>query len=118
LNAKVTTDPGYIHQALANNPHVDVITTADMDGTFGDDPHVVIDHDVTAADAYDATADSFEAVGDLGHLINKIPFIVLLFSAARNATAFCEGRKSIGVAVEHTLVDTTAAGLGRWVGFH
>ena len=115
-NVKVTDDPRYIQEHLDRHPDIDVIANLEMADDFRDNPRVVINPDLSAAEASDSTEDTFEGIADLGDGIDSVPFISLAINAVRNFHKFRKDDIDFKTAAEHTALDTAATGVGGWLG--
>jgi hypothetical protein len=116
LNIKVTDNPAYIQQHLDEYPDVPVYTNTEMGSAFSENPDVIVDPNLSAQDCFHTTADTLDGMSDLGDLLDQVPWITLAVSSIKNASGVLHGRKSVGDAIEHTLEDTAAIGLGGWAG--
>ena len=115
-NIKVTDNPAYIGDHLREHPNVDVITNSEMGNAFAADPHVHIDHALSAQDVFHGTADTFGGIHDMGSLFHHIPLITMAHSGARNTRSVLAGRKTVTDAATHTAIDTASVGVGGFGG--
>ena len=98
------------------NPDIDVITNREMADAFSDNSRVVILPALSAQEAFQNTADTFEGMADLGDGIDSIPFISLAINAGKNIHKLHKGDIDLKTAAEHTALDTAASGVGGWLG--
>jgi len=115
-NVKVTDSPRYIQEHLDSHPDIDVITNREMAAAFGDDPRVLIDDNLSVQDAFHLTSDTLEAVGDMGGVLDQVPYLALAINAVKQGRRLYKGEVDWKTAGEHMAVDTAATGIGGLMG--
>lgn len=117
FNMAITDNPSYIQHKLDTLPEdVHIWTNKEMADAFSDNPRVHIDPDLSSQDAFHLTSETFEGVADLGDFIDDIPILTLAISGIKNINAARKGNKSVGDAIEHTVLDTAGVGFGGYAG--
>jgi hypothetical protein len=117
FNMAVTDNPSYIQHKLDTLPEdVHIWTNKEMADAFSDNPRVHIDPTLSSQDAFQMTNETFEGVAELGDFIDDIPIFTLAISGVKNINAARKGNKSVGDAIEHTVLDTAGVGFGGYVG--